>query len=195
MVMDVEGKASHSGVNFQAGRSAINALAHKTLAIAALTDIRIGVTLNVGLVSGGQSVNTVAASATGEIDMRYSRHADRDRVLGAIEKIVAAEHVPGTSAALKIKGEFVPLEQTEGDARLLAHYKKAALQAGLTLEGESTGGCADSGFASAVGAPTVCATGPVGGLAHTSEEYLEVNSIVPRAIALANAIADPTPLD
>jgi len=195
MVMDVEGKASHSGVNFEAGRSAINALAHKTLAIAALTDMPIGVTLNVGLVSGGQSVNTVAASATGEIDMRYSRHADRDRVLGAIEKIVAAEHVPGTSATFKIKGEFVPLEQTEGDARLLAHYKKAALQAGLTLEGEATGGCADSGFTSAVGAPTLCATGPVGGLAHTPEEYLEVNSIVPRAIALATAIADPTPFD
>jgi glutamate carboxypeptidase len=193
MVMDVVGKASHSGVNFGAGCSAINALAHKTLAIAALTDVPIGVTLNVGLVSGGQSVNTVAPAATGEIDMRYSRHVDRDRVLGAIEKIVATEQVAGTSATLRIKGEFVPFEPTEGDAKLLAHYKRAAEQAGLSLEGEATGGCADSGFTSAVGAPTVCATGPVGGLGHTPEEYIEVESIVPRAIALANAIADSTP--
>ena len=194
MIMDITGKAAHSGGNFEAGRSAINALAHKTLAISALTDIPIGVTLNIGLVSGGQSVNTVAPAATGEIDMRYSRHADRNRILGAVEKIVATEHVPGTSATLRIKGEFLPLEQTDGDTRLLAHYKKAALQAGLTVEGESTGGCADSGFTSAVGTPTLCATGPVGGLAHTPEEYLEVDSIVPRAIALANAIADSTPL-
>jgi glutamate carboxypeptidase len=194
MIMDITGKAAHSGGNFEAGRSAINALAHKTLAISALTDIPIGVTLNVGLVSGGQSVNTVAPAASGEIDMRYSRHADRNRILGAVEKIVTTEHVPGTSATLRIKGEFLPLEQTDGDARLLAHYKKAALQAGLTLEGESTGGCADSGFTSAVGTPTLCATGPVGGLAHTPDEYLEVDSIVPRAIALANAIADSTPL-
>jgi glutamate carboxypeptidase len=194
MIMDITGKAAHSGGNFEAGRSAINALAHKTLAISALTDIPIGVTLNVGLVSGGQSVNTVAPAASGAIDMRYSRHADRNRILGAVEKIVTTEHVPGTSATLRIKGEFLPLEQTDGDARLLAHYKKAALQAGLTLEGESTGGCADSGFTSAVGTPTLCATGPVGGLAHTPDEYLEVDSIVPRAIALANAIADSTPL-
>ena len=195
MIMDITGKAAHSGGNFEAGRSAINALAHKTLAISALTDIPIGVTLNIGLVSGGQSVNTVAPAATGEIDMRYSRHADRNRILGAVEKIVATEHVPGTSATLRIKGEFLPLEQTDGDTRLLAHYKKAALQAGLTVEGESTGGCADSGFTSAVGTPTLCATGPVGGLAHTPEEYLEVDSIVPRAIALANAIADSTALN
>lgn len=193
MIMDVAGRAAHSGANFEAGRSAIHALAHKTVAIAALTDLPIGVTLNVGLVSGGQSVNTVAPEARGEIDMRYSRHVDRDRILGAIETIIATEHVPGISATLTIKGEFLPLEQTDGDARLLAHYKQAALRAGLTLDGESTGGCADSGFTSAQGTPTLCATGPVGGSAHTPEEYLEVASIVPRAIALANAIADQSP--
>jgi glutamate carboxypeptidase len=188
MAMEVRGKAAHSGANFESGRSAINALAHKTLAIADLTDLSRGITLNVGLVSGGQSVNTVAPLATGEIDMRYVQHADRKPVLDAIESIVATEHVPQTSATLTIKGEFLPLEQTEGDARLLRHYKKAALEAGLTLDGESTGGCADSGFTSAVGTPTLCATGPVGGLAHTPDEYLDIDSIVPRATALANAI-------
>src|SRR3569832_255731 len=187
MVLDVAGRAAHSGANFEAGRSAIHALAHKTVAIADLTDLALGITLNVGLVSGGQSVNTVAPAATGQIDMRYARHVDRDRVLEAIKTIVATEHVPGTSATLTIKGEFLPLEQSDGDARLLRHYQQAALRAGLTLEGESTGGCADSGFTSAVGTPTRCATGPVGGLAHTPEEYLDVDCLVPRAIALANA--------
>lgn len=194
MIMDVAGKAAHAGANFEAGHSAIHALAHKTVAIAGLTDLALGITLNVGLISGGQSVNTVAPAAICQIDMRYSRRIDRDRILGLIEAIVATEHVPGTSATLKIKGEFLPLEQSEGDARLLAHYKKAALAAGLTVDGEATGGCADSGFTSAVGTPTLCATGPVGGLAHTPEEYMEVQSIVPRAIALANAIADTPPV-
>ena len=50
------------------------------------------------------------------------------------------------------------------------------------------GGCADSGFAASVGAPTICAVGPIGGCAHSPEEYLEVDSIVPRAQALALAI-------
>jgi glutamate carboxypeptidase len=193
MVMDVVGKAAHSGSNFERGHSAINALAHKTLAIAALTDLSIGVTLNVGLVSGGQSVNTVAPTATGEIDMRYARPADRDRIFAAIEKITATEHVPGTSATLRIKGEFLPLEHTAGNAGLLEIYQKAAKQAGLALEGEAAGGCADSGFTSAVGTPTLCATGPVGGAPHSPEEYLEVESVVPRAMALANAVSDTAP--
>ena len=51
-----------------------------------------------------------------------------------------------------------------------------------------TGGCADSGFASAAGTPTICAVGPVGGRAHSEQEYLEIDSIVPRAQALALAI-------
>jgi glutamate carboxypeptidase len=59
---------------------------------------------------------------------------------------------------------------------------------GLELDGEFTGGCADSGLTSSVGTPTLCAIGPVGGLAHTPEEYLEVDSVVPRAQALAGAI-------
>jgi len=61
-------------------------------------------------------------------------------------------------------------------------------RAGLKVAGEFTGGCADSGFTAAVGCPTLCGVGPVGGSAHTPEEYLEVDSVVPRAQAMALAI-------
>jgi len=188
MVMDITGKAAHSGGNFEAGRSAINALAHKILALSALVDIPGGITLNVGLVSGGQSVNTVAPHAHGEIDLRYIRKADRDRLVAEIERIVTREDIPGTSGALTIKGEFKPLEQTDANVRLFEIYRKAAAETGLTVAGEFAGGCADSGFTSAVGAPTLCSTGPVGGLAHSPEEYLEVASLVPRAQALARSV-------
>lgn len=194
MVMEITGKAAHSGGNFEAGRSAINALAHKTLALAALTDLSIGVTINVGLVSGGQSVNTVAPWARGEIDLRYVKVADRDRIVAEVEKIVTAQHVAGTSGVLTIKGEFLPLEQTTGNASLFAIYQEAARQTGLKVEGEFSGGCADSGFTSAVGTPTLCSTGPVGGLAHSPEEYLEIDSIVPRAQALARAVVATAPI-
>ncbi len=39
-----------------------------------------------------------------------------------------------------------------------------------------------------MGAPTLCATGPVGGKAHTPEEFLQVDSLVPRAQAAARTI-------
>jgi glutamate carboxypeptidase len=188
MVMDIEGKASHSGGNFQAGISAIGELAHKILAIHALTDLERGITLNVGLVQGGQSVNTVAPSAQGQIDLRYVQPADRDEVMAKIHEIVARSFVPGTRATLAIKGEFNPLTQDAAAKRLFALYQGAAADAGLKVEGEFSGGCADSGFTAQQGAPTICAVGPVGGLAHSPEEYLEIASLVPRAQAMARAI-------
>ena len=84
---------------------------------------------------------------------------------------------------------FVPAVQSPDSKALFEGYQSAARDAGLTtLQGEFSGGCADSGFTAAVGTPTICGLGPVGGLAHTPEEYLEIDSIVPRAQALALAI-------
>lgn len=189
MHMAVTGKAAHSGANFAAGISAIGELAHKIIQIHALTDLTKGITLNVGLVSGGQSVNTTAPFAEGQIDMRYVDPNDRATVMAEIERIVATPYVSGTSAVLTIKGEFVPVVQSEASKALFENYQAAAKQAGLaTLQGEFSGGCADSGFTAAVGTPTICGVGPVGGLAHTPEEYLELDSIVPRTQTLALAI-------
>ncbi|WP_367617323.1 M20 family metallopeptidase [Plastoroseomonas hellenica] len=187
-IVDIEGKAAHSGGNFEAGISAIGEAAHKIIAIHALTDLKRGITLNVGLVSGGQSVNTVAPSAQFQIDLRYVDPTDRDEIMGRIHDIVGRAHVPGTRATLTIKGEFLPLNQTEAGARVFELYKGAAAASGLSVTGEFSGGCADSGFTAAMGAPTICAVGPAGGKAHSPEEYLELDSIVPRAQSLARAI-------
>jgi len=186
--LDIEGKAAHSGGNFEAGISAIGELAAKITAIHALTDIPRGITLNVGLVSGGQSVNTVAPWAQGQIDLRYIDPADRDEIVGKIAAIVATSFIPGTRASLTIRGEFLPLTQSPEAAALFSVYRGAAQETGFDPSGEFSGGCADSGFTAAVGAPTLCSVGPVGGLAHSPEEYLELDSLVPRAQAVARAI-------
>lgn len=188
MVLEVEGRAAHSGGAFEKGISAIGEMAHKIVAIHKLTDLTRGITLNVGLVRGGQSINTTAPSAVSEIDMRYVQAADRAKTLAAIEQIVATSTVPGATAKLAVRGEFLPLTHTPEAEELFAGYREAAGAVGLTITGEFSGGCADSGFTAAVGCPTLCSTGPVGGNAHTVEEYLEVGSIVPRAQALALAI-------
>jgi glutamate carboxypeptidase len=187
-IFEIEGKAAHSGGNFEAGISAIEELARKIQAIHALTDLKRGITLNVGLVSGGQSVNTVAPWAQGQIDLRYIEPADRDEIMGKIHEIIGRSFVPGTRAKLTIRGEFLPLTQTPASGRLFEMYRAAAEESGLDIRGEFSGGCADSGFTAAVGAPTICAVGPVGGKAHSPEEYLEIASLVPRAQSMARAI-------
>jgi glutamate carboxypeptidase len=186
---EITGKAAHSGVNFEAGISAINELAHKTLALHALSEPNNGITLNVGVISGGQTVNTIAPWAKGEVDLRFITPAQRNATLAKVEEIMAKSYVPGTSARIEITGEFVPLvENAEGRA-LYEHYATGLRELGV---GETTalftGGCADSGFAAATGTPTICAVGPVGGRVHSPDEYLEIDTLTPRAQALALAI-------
>jgi glutamate carboxypeptidase len=189
MRFQVFGKAAHSGNNFADGISAIGELAHKIVAIHALTDLAKGITLNVGLVQGGQSINTTAPLAEGQIDLRYVDPADRASTLAAIEQIIATSTVPGTTAKLYFNGEFLPLVQSESSKALFATYQQAAVESGLpTLAGEFAGGCADSGFTASVGTPTLCGLGPVGGNVHTDKEWLDLDSIVPRATTLALAI-------
>ncbi len=187
-VFRVTGKAAHSGGNFSDGISAIEELARKIQALHALTDLTRGITVNVGLVSGGQSVNTVAPWAEGQIDLRYVTPDDRAEVMAKITAIIAHSHVPGTRAELAIRGEFLPLNQTPMAKRLFELYVDAAAASGFKTDGEFTGGCADSGFTAAMGTPTICAVGPVGGKAHSPDEFLRIDSLVPRAQACARAI-------
>ena len=99
-----------------------------------------------------------------------------------------APRSPAPRAKLEIRGEFLPVSATPEAEELFGTYQAAAADAGLRIAGEFSGGCADSGFTSAVGCPTLCGVGPVGANAHTPEEYLEVETLVPRAQAMALAI-------
>jgi glutamate carboxypeptidase len=189
MRFDITGKAAHSGANFEMGISAINELAHKTLALGALSDPNNGVTLNVGVVSGGQTVNTVAPWARGEVDLRFITPAQRAETFAKVEAIMAKSFVPGTFAELEITGEFLPLVETPDGKALYEHYAGCLKELGAKeTTALFTGGCADSGFASATGTPTICAVGPVGGRAHSPDEYLEIETLTPRAQALALAV-------
>jgi glutamate carboxypeptidase len=189
MRFEVFGRAAHSGANFADGRSAIEELAHKILALHRMTDLDRGITVNVGRVSGGQTVNTVAPHAVGEIDLRYVKAADRQAALDRIAAIIERCAVPETRARWEIVGEFLPLEPTAQSQKLMDLYVGGAAELGMRIAGEFTGGCADSGFAAAQGAPTLCGLGAVGGKAHTPDEYMEIPTLVPRAQAMALAIA------
>ncbi|WP_207780285.1 M20 family metallopeptidase [Pokkaliibacter plantistimulans] len=185
--IQVQGKAAHSGVNHADGASAIGALAHIITALHGLTDYEAGVTTNVGLICGGMSSNTVAASATAKLDLRFVTLEQRDQAFARIEAIVAAEHVPGTCASLILKSEFSPFEARMSE-QLLALYKQQAAIVGFAVDGEFTGGCSDAGFTSSMGVPTLCGTGPVGAKMHTDAEFCLLDTFVPRAQAVARSV-------
>ena len=67
----VHGRASHAGGAHKQGRSAIKELAYKIVQIEYITDYETGVTVNVGVISGGEARNTIAPCAEALIDLRY----------------------------------------------------------------------------------------------------------------------------
>jgi glutamate carboxypeptidase len=189
ITLEVTGKAAHSGGAHEQGISAIEELCRKVLELHALTDYASGTTANVGLIQGGQSVNTVAPLATAEVDVRFRTIAAMAEAEAAIAAILERRHLAGTTTRITRKAAFLPLEQTPASVAMFEHYVACAAELGMVVGGEYAGGSADSGFTAAVGAPTLCGTGPIGEKAHSPDEACHLDTLVPRAQALALAIA------
>jgi glutamate carboxypeptidase len=183
--IELAGVPAHSGVNHQEGASAIDALCRKVLKLHALTDYESGTTVNVGLVSGGSSINTVAPVARASIDVRFKTLEAMKAVRARIGAIIDEVEVPRTTARITQERNFLPLVPTPPSQALFETYVAAAAELGFAVDGEYTGGSADSGFTAAAGIATLCATGPVGGKVHTGDEWLRLSTLVPRAQAIA----------
>lgn len=182
-LINVTGKAAHSGVSHADGASAIETLARKIIKLHALTDYEAGITTNVGTVTGGVSRNTVAPSASAQLDVRFVTTEQRDQLYQAIEAIIAEPEIPGTQATIEQTSEFYPLEERMS-SELFALYQSQAKNVGFDVDGEFTGGCSDAGWTASLGIPTLCGLGPVGAKMHTDEEYCLLETLVPRTQAL-----------
>jgi glutamate carboxypeptidase len=188
LTVEVTGIPAHSGGAHDKGVSAIEELCRKVTALHALTDYASGTTVNVGLIEGGVSINTVAPWAKARVDVRFKTLAAMAAAEVAVQDILETVHLAGTTTRLAERAAFLPLEQTPANLALFEHYVACAAELGLTVGGEYTGGSADSGYTSALGAPTLCGTGPIGAKAHTPDEFCELDTIPLRAKALALAI-------
>ncbi|WP_206208445.1 M20 family metallopeptidase [Vibrio sp. H11] len=180
----VTGVASHSGVCHQDGASAIEALARIISAVHQLTDYEQGITTNVGVIEGGTTPNTVAPFASAKVDVRFMRLDQVAEIEALLEQCVAGHGLQGARAVLSKIAGFLPFEEHASES-LLALYKQQAAKIGLSVDGEFTGGCSDAGWTSAMGIPTLCATGPVGAYAHTERETCFIDTFAERATVVA----------
>lgn len=185
--LHVDGVEAHAGSEFQRGASAVLALARKIEELHALTGRWPGVTVNVGVIRGGATHNTVAGQACADIDVRVGRSQDVPHVLAACQKIASHCHVPGTSARLQGSIAKPPMERS-ASALLAQLAHKEAETLGFSLAEFASGGTSDANYIAAAGVPVLDGLGPVGAKDHSPEEYLLVDAIVPRTTLLAQLI-------
>ncbi|UII54253.1 M20 family metallopeptidase [Cytobacillus spongiae] len=186
--LTVKGKAAHSGIEPEKGRSAIEELAHKVIQLHELTDHEKGISVNVGLIEGGSAANTVSDNAIAHVDVRISELAQVEELEEELEKICSSTEVPGTEIELEGEMNRPPMEKNEQTVSLLELIESVGKEIGVDISDTSTGGGSDASFTAALGIPTIDGLGPVGGFPHSEKEYLEIPSLVDRALLLAKTI-------
>lgn len=185
--LTVTGVSAHAGVDPKKGVSAIRELARQILALEALHDLERGVSVNVGVVSGGTRPNVVAERARAVVDVRAPTKADAERVDAAMRTLTA--QLPGASLTVTGGFERPPMERSAGVAALYAHAQAAAAALGQTVAEGGTGGGSDGNLTAALGVPTLDGLGAVGDGAHALHEHVELDLLVPRTALLAALIA------
>jgi len=183
----VEGVAAHSGVDFQNGHSAVLEMARLVEKISGFTDLRRGITVNAGVISGGTRSNVVAAECSAEVDARVVTAADAARV----EKMFRSLKVIDRACRLTVSGGInrPPMERKPGTIALFHKACALAAEMGFALDEATTGGGSDGNFTAALGIPTLDGMGAVGAGAHAAQEHVVKKHLVERAALLAGMIA------
>ncbi|MFP5210018.1 MAG: M20 family metallopeptidase [Acidobacteriota bacterium] len=185
--IDVKGVAAHAGVDFEKGTNAIRELARVVEKVSAWTDLRRGLTVNVGVVGGGSKSNVIPAEAWAEVDVRIARRADGPR----IERRFASLKPHDRNCTLSLTGGInrPPMERKRGTLRLYQQARALAAELGFVLDEAATGGASDGNFTAALGVPTLDGMGAVGEGAHAKHESILVEHLAPRTALLAGMLA------
>jgi glutamate carboxypeptidase len=179
----VKGRASHAGVDFENGASAIVEMARQIERIAGFTHLERGITVNPGVIAGGTRTNVVAAEAHAEVDIRVARMQDAP----GLDKKFRALRPFDKRCTIQVDGGVnrPPMQRTAGIGKLFQLARGCAQELGVDLEESSTGGGSDGNFTAALGVPTLDGLGGVGEGAHAINESILIDRIADRTALLA----------
>lgn len=175
------GKAAHAGRSFFEGRNAICFLAEAVSAIHALNEKQQGITINVGLIAGGNALNVVPDKAIAKLDIRISTPEDELWVRQQIAEIIKKMTREGYS--LTVQGDFGrPVKRVNpATLALFERIKKLGKSLGLAIDWQDSGGCCDGNNLAAHGLPVLDTLGVRGGEIHSPNEFILLDSLVERA--------------
>lgn len=182
----VHGKASHAGGAHEQGRSAIKELAYKIVEIEKLTDYESGVTVNVGVVSGGEARNTIAPCAEALVDLRYPQPQQGLDAVAEFETIFDNVYSYAVNTGELSTESWTNLHRppkipTPASDALLEKTIAVGRLLGQELGVTNSGGGTDGSLTQAAGLPTLDSLGSAGTGAHSDREQARVSALVERA--------------
>jgi tripeptide aminopeptidase len=152
---------------------------HELTALAArLTEMKVPskprTTLNVGRISGGTSVNTIAAEAELELDLRSENWETLEEIAGQVEQIGNLAVKPGVEVDVRVIGERPAGELPEEHALVqtaMACLREVGLEPRLNI------GSTDANLPLSRGLPAVTVGLTTGSGAHTVHEYIQTEPL------------------
>ncbi len=183
--LEATGRPSHAGARLAEGRSAIREMARKIIEIEDMTTEDC--TFSVGVIHGGQWVNCVSTTCTGETLSMAKRQEDLDR---GVARMLALSASSNDVQFRVTRGVARPV--WEPDAQVTALYERArdvARGLGFDIRHQSAGGGSDGNFTGAMGVPTLDGLGVQGAGAHTLDEHIVVESLAARGRLMAGLLA------
>lgn len=180
--IEATGRPSHAGWALSKGRSAIRELIARVAQIEDMTGPDC--TFSVGVINGGQWVNCVSSSATGEVLSMAKRQEDLDKGVAAMLALTE----PGVFEVTR--GVTRPVwEPSAGTHALIALTERLHKQVGMPFHHASAGGGSDGNFTGAMGIATLDGLGVEGALLHTLQEHIHVPSLATRGRVMAGLLA------
>ena len=184
--LKTHGIPAHAGLEPEKGASAVLEIARQIPKIHELNDLENGTTVNVCTVEGGTTSNVIPEHACCEIDVRFTKATEAERIENALKNLKPFDE----KVSLSITGEInrPPLERTEAVVKLFEKAKAIAAVFDYQLGETQVGGASDGNFVGALGVPVLDGLGVSGNGAHTLDEYIFIEDIPKRAALFARLL-------
>lgn len=189
--VQVQGRPAHSGIDFEAGASAVLELARQVEVISGFTQLAKGVTVNPGVFRGGTKTNVVAAEAELRGDLRFWKTRDGEALARKLQRLKPFDK--RCTITVEAGLNRPALERSPGVKRYFGHARAIAAELGVDLQEASTGGASDGNFVAALGVPVLDGLGAVGDGAHAAHEHILVGRMPDRAALLVGLLTRPLP--
>ena len=173
----VRTEGGHSYARF----GAPNAIAQLSQLISRLYEVEVPAigktTYNVGTISGGTSVNTIAQNAQMLFEFRSDEREGLAIMQAHFDRIVEEFRSAGVQIETEVVGDR-PCG-LEVDNTALAERAARTVQAHYGLVPQFSVGSTDCNIPLSMGIPAICPGCVMGAGAHTREEYVEIDSLLP----------------
>jgi acetylornithine deacetylase/succinyl-diaminopimelate desuccinylase-like protein len=132
---------------------------------------------NVGVISGGTTINTIAAEASLQLDLRSLSPSVLDTVSNQVEDLVEVENLKG-GEEIYIHAEVIgerPAGEIPAEHPLVKMAFECHIQNGV--DPKLNVGSTDANIPLSRGYPAICMGLTTGGGAHTTSEYIDISPV------------------